>query len=183
MRHLALLIGAALVAASCSSNPAPPSMAERAGLSAQDAVRSQDITALSDITRMLIDASALYTAAADDSNNAAFSGQLRTLAGARTTMTNSFQARVTAMGGAAPDSGQALGSAHRAFMEARTLGNEDTKVAVQEALRGENHLLEQMTEASNNVALNAETRGFIGAQLAHVIADRDVLQAYAASLG
>jgi hypothetical protein len=55
-------------------------------------------------------------------------------------------------------------------------------VAVQEALRGENYLLNEITVASVNMNLSAGTRTFLSQQIAEITADRDRLQVYATSL-
>ncbi|MBC7769395.1 MAG: PA2169 family four-helix-bundle protein [Phycisphaerales bacterium] len=176
-----LVAGVALLAA-CSAHPVNDNTAAIEARSSAPARSEADVAALQGLTRILIDASALYGAAAEQAQDETYARQLSGLSDARQSMTNLFQARVARLGGDPAESGQALGTAHRMFMDARMLGDDDTKVAVQEALRGENYLVDQMNEAKDNVALTDETRAFIDAQLPRVIADRDRLSAYAESL-
>lgn len=182
MKYLSCVVFAAALGA-CSTNPAPEMAAQSVVPAAErTAMQNADVSALQGITRTLIDASSLYSAAAQDSENVGYKAQLNALSDRRRTMTNLFQAHVAGMGAAPVEIGDPMGTAHRVFMEARTLGNEDTMVAVQEALRGENYLLNEITVASVNMDLSAGTRTFLSQQIAEVTADRDRLQVYATSL-
>ncbi len=182
MRTFMLAAASALALGACATNEAPPN-SPQANLAEQVTTpQSPDVAQLRGITRTLIDASTLYRAAADESDNQAYAQQIRALADRRQTMADAFQARVAALGGNPAEVGSPVGTAQRAFLEARQLGDADTKVAVEEALRGENYLLEQLSEATQDTALNAETRAFLSAQAEQVRADRDRLQAYASTL-
>jgi len=178
MRHTIVI--AALLLGACASDPGPTQ-----GASVADQLttpESPDVASLRGLTRTLIDASSLYRAAAAESGNSAYAERIRALGDRRQQMADDFQARVASLGGNPAELGSPIGSGHRVLLEARLLGNDDTKVAVEEALRGENHLLEQLAEASQDAALNAETRTFIAQHLARVRQDRDQLQAYANTL-
>ena len=144
---------------------------------------SADVDALQDLTRILIDASSLYEEAAKDAQNDAYAAELQTLSASREEMASMFQQRVIDLGGEAPEHGQALGTAHRVFMEARTLGDEDTRVAVEEVLRGEEYLADEMRETAENDDLSPGTRAFVSAQLPAVEQDRDRVEALKESLG
>lgn len=184
MRHIAMISAAALMAA-CATDPVPSAnMAQQSAMApvTDAAHREADADALQGLTRILIDAQELYRDAAVEAENETYTAELERLAAARAGMTETFQTRIIQMGEPAPQEGQPLGSAHRAFMEARTLGDEDTKAAVEEALRGENYLADQMREEQQNADLSVATRSFIAAQLASVEADRARLQAYASTL-
>ncbi len=177
----ALILGISLVLGACASNEAPQGGAPTP-IAQRSETQTADIASLRGLTSILIDANSLYAAAADEADNAAYAQQIRTLAGRRGGMADEFQARVMTLGGAPQENGQALGTAHRVFMEARLLGENDTKVAVQEALRGETYLVDQLTEASTNQELSSATRAFVNGQIAGVRTDRDRLQAYADTL-
>ncbi len=86
------------------------------------------------------------------------------------------------VGGEPVEMGQAVGTAHRVFMEARTLGNEDTKGrGARSAARRE---LSRATDASSARKHRIE-RGnarVITAQTPRITADRDRLTLYANSL-
>jgi|CXWL01.1.fsa_nt_gi uncharacterized protein (TIGR02284 family) len=182
MKYLACALSVVALSA-CSTNPAPNMSAQSVTPAAERTnTQNADISTLQGITRNLIDASSLYSAAAQDSENVAYKAQLNALSDRRRTMTNLFQAHVAGMGAAPVELGEPGGTAHRVFMEARTLGTDDTKVAVQEALRGENYLLNEITVASLNMNLSAGTRSFLNQQIREVTADRDRLQVYAATL-
>lgn len=178
-----LILSCAILMGACASNAAPDAASAPTPVAQRSDMQSADIASLRGLTSIMIDASSLYSAAADEADNAAYAQQIRTLSERRRAMADRFQARVMRIGGAPEESGEALGTAHRMFMEARLLGENDTKVAVEEALRGENYLFDQLTEASSDMSLSAETRSFVGGEIAQVRADRDRLQAYKDSLG
>lgn len=181
MNRLFLLV--AVFSAACSTHPVSPATERiEARESATATAPSVDVTRLQGITRILIDASSLYDAAAEQSTNEAYAQQLRNISERRRAMVDVFQARVASLGGAPTETGQALGTAHRVFMDARMLGDSDTKVAVQEALRGENYLVDQLTEAKDDAEVGSQTRSFLDSQLTGVVADRDRLAVYAAGL-
>jgi uncharacterized protein (TIGR02284 family) len=143
---------------------------------------SADIGRLREITRTLIDASSVYGAAADEADDQAYATRIRELAGRRYHMANEFQAQVALLGGNPAEIGSPVGTAHRVVLEARQLGNADTRVAVEEALRGENYLLDQLTQGSEASDLTPQTRAFLARYIDGVRHDRDQLQAYAATL-
>jgi len=180
--RILVLLAPVLAISACATDPGPRH-AQSASLGEQlTTPQSPDVARLRGVTRTLIDASTLYRAAADESDNQAYAQQIRALAERRQQMADAFQARVAALGGNPAEIGSPVGTAQRAFLEARQLGNADTKVAVEEALRGENHLLEELSEGAQDMALNAETRTFLSSNAAQVRADRDRLQAYASTL-
>jgi uncharacterized protein (TIGR02284 family) len=170
----------ALVLGACASNPAPDAKPRAEGVKE---MMSADVAAMQELTRILIDASALYADAAKDSKNETYSNTLNALAGDRKTMADAFQARIASLGSAPAEAGQALGTGHRMFMEARTLGDQDTKVAIQEALRGERYLEEKIEKAANDTTLSPATRAFLSAQLPSVSSGKAKLEVYAKSLG
>jgi uncharacterized protein (TIGR02284 family) len=178
----------ALACAACAVNTAPEPVSSLAAESETQAateagaVRHADATKLTQLTRIFIDASSLYEAAAEDSSNETYSQTLLELSAERRRMADGFQQHLQTIGARPPELRQALGSAHREFMEARTLGDEDTKVAVQEALRGETYLEEQLVEAAGDTTLSNDARVLVRAQLPGVRGGKARLEAYAATL-
>ena len=94
---------------------------------------------------ILIDASALYKEAATiPDNEPAISQHLELLAAERDQQREYLQARVVALGGKADTMGEALGTGHRAFTLLRTAVDNDTEVAIEEVLRGERYIVEEI---------------------------------------
>ena len=100
MKYLACALSVVALSA-CSTNPAPNMSAQSVTPAAERTnTQNADISTLQGITRNLIDASSLYSAAAQDSENVAYKAQLNALSDRRRTMTNLFQAHVAGMGAA-----------------------------------------------------------------------------------
>ena len=89
-----------------------------------------------------------------------------------------FQARVRAAGGDPDTEGGALGAGHMAFMELRSLVQDDTRTAVAEVLRGEKYLVDELTATSQDTEISPATRRFAAAQLPQLERDTARVQRY-----
>ena len=113
-----------------------------------DGTVAAEIEALNHIISILIDAEALYADAANipDSNE-----QVRDIlaqyAIRRGDQAIELQERVAALGGTADEWGEAIGTTHRALTQFRTLFDNDTEVAIEEVLRGERYIVDEIGEA------------------------------------
>lgn len=172
-----LLAAIALIAALGACTSTSTTAAETSANSAP-AEQSKDVTRLNAHIRTLVDASKLYTEAAGMAKTPAYAAQLRQLAAAREAMIAPFQREVIARGGSPDDSGGALGAGHMAFMELRSLVQDDTRTAVAEVLRGEKYLVDELTATAQDPDVSAPTHRFAQAQLPGLQADRDRIQAY-----
>ncbi|WP_300390777.1 PA2169 family four-helix-bundle protein [Henriciella sp.] len=127
----------------------------------QSEAMKEEISELNRLTRIYIDAAALYKQAADipDEKNG-LKPVLLDLAKKRNAQRDLLQARVITLGGNPAEHGQALGTMHRSFTAMRTIVDKDTEVAVEEVLRGERYLLEEINKAMD-AAVTPDTRSML----------------------
>jgi uncharacterized protein (TIGR02284 family) len=105
-----------------------------------------DIAALNKLIPDYIDAAALYKRAADiPDSDPELKPILLSLAKDRQADRERMQNLVVAMGGEPAEYGEAIGTGHRIFTELRTVIDNDSEVAVEEVLRGERYLEEQIS--------------------------------------
>lgn len=111
-----------------------------------DAAQKTDIAALNELIPVYIDAAALYKQAADiPDNEPDLKPVLLDLAKDRQADREKMQDIVVAMGGKPAELGEAVGTGHRAFTGLRTIVDQDSEVAVEEVLRGERYIEEQIS--------------------------------------
>ena len=111
----------------------------------------KEVAELNKLTRIYIDAAALYKQAAnipDDTKS--LKPALLELAKEKNMQRDLLQDRVLEIGGKPAEHGEALGTAHRGFTSLRTIVDNDTEVAVEEVLRGERYILEELNKAMPN---------------------------------
>lgn len=124
-------------------------------------VHNSEIAELNDLVSIYIDASKLYDEAADiPDNNEAVRDELQSLASERAEQRDALQARVIALGGTPDEMGQAVGTGHRAFTQLRTLVDQDTEVAIEEVLRGEKYIADEIDDALDGT-ITVETRDML----------------------
>ena len=111
----------------------------------QSAAMQNEVSELNRLTRIYIDAAALYKQAADlpDEDNG-LKPMLLDLAKERNEDRDMLQDRVLALGAKPAESGEALSTAHRSFTSLRTLVDNDSDVAVEEVLRGERYIRDEI---------------------------------------
>ncbi|WP_321487834.1 PA2169 family four-helix-bundle protein [uncultured Hyphomonas sp.] len=112
----------------------------------QTEIQKTDTAALNKLIPDYIDAAALYKRAADiPDKDRELKPILIKLAQERQADRERMQNLVVAMGGEPAELGEAVGTGHRTFTELRTLVADDSEVAVEEVLRGERYLEEQIS--------------------------------------
>ena len=118
----------------------------------------QEVSALNDIISIYIDAAALYKQASQipDENNG-LAPMLMSLHDERNADREMLQDRVIALGGQPATLGEALGTGHRTFTSLRTVVDNDTEVAVEEVLRGEQYIHNELMEVAQ-MDLTPESR-------------------------
>ena len=144
MYKLLISAGAAALLSACAmtSEPNPTAVAEQQMVEPASAA---EIERLNDFTSAMIDAEALYKEAANmPDNDEGVRVYLGELASKRAEQREYLQARVEALGGNADVAGEALGTGHRIFTQIRTAFSDDTEVAIEEVLRGEHYLVDQI---------------------------------------
>lgn len=104
-----------------------------------------EIDALNGIISILIDARAIYEQASDmPDDNETVRLVLKDLASERETQMITLQQRVESIGGEADQFGEAVGTGHRIFAQIRTAFDNDTEVAIEEVLRGERYIVDEI---------------------------------------
>jgi uncharacterized protein (TIGR02284 family) len=112
-----------------------------------DAARAE-ISAMNGIISILIDAEALYEQAADmPDDNETVRAVMRQLASERETQTVALQQHVVVLGGEPDQFGEATGTTHRVYAQLRTILDNDTEVAIEEVLRAERNVFEEIGKA------------------------------------
>ena len=108
-----------------------------------------EVAALNKLASIYIDAAALYKQAADipDENNG-LKEMLLELHDYRNGEREVIQDRVIALGGQPATLGEALGTGHRTFTALRTAIDDDTEVAIEEVLRGEEYIRDELAKVA-----------------------------------
>ncbi|MBB34771.1 MAG: hypothetical protein CME88_03935 [Hirschia sp.] len=160
----AVLIGGCATASSPDNAP----MADAKSMSAET---KSEVNHLNTLVSILIDAEALYKEAAMvPDEDARVPESLKALAASRANYREQLQERVIALGGEPDTSGEAIGTAHRAFMEARTVVDDDTETAVEETIRGEKYIIKQVKKQLDENP-SAQTRTILNSLLGQLNAD------------
>jgi uncharacterized protein (TIGR02284 family) len=172
----ALMVTALSLTGACamSSDPAPQRLADAPALSES---RTEEIGQLNHLASIFIDANNLYAQAAElpDDNGSRVPASLKALATAREEIATELQERVVALGGEADTMGEALGSGHVAFTYLRTAIDNDTEVAVEEAIRGETYIRDEIDKALQT-SMTADSKAMLQRVSAQVKADLASLQ-------
>lgn len=172
----ALLATALSLTGACAmtSEPAPQRLADAPALSES---RTEEIGTLNHLASVFIDANNLYAQAAElpDNDGKRVPASLSALAGARDEIATDLQERVVALGGEADTMGEAAGSGHVAFTYLRTALDNDTEVAVEEAIRGETYIRDEVSKALA-MSLTPESRTMLQQISVQVKADLASLQ-------
>jgi uncharacterized protein (TIGR02284 family) len=172
----ALLATALSLTGACamSGDPAPQRLADAPTISES---RTEEIGALNHLASIFIDANNLYGQAAElpDDNGYRVPASLNALAAARADIATDLQERVVALGGEADTMGEAVGTGHVAFTYLRTALDNDTEVAVEEAIRGETYIRDEVDKALA-MSMTAESRTMLQQVSAQVKADLASLQ-------
>jgi uncharacterized protein (TIGR02284 family) len=156
-------------ACAMTSEPAPQRLEDSGNLSES---RTEEIGELNHLASIFIDANNLYAQAAELPDNDAkrVPASLSALADARGEIATELQERVVALGGEADTMGEAAGSGHVAFTYLRTAIDNDTEVAVEEAIRGKKYIRDEVNKALG-MSLTAESRTMLQQVSAQVKAD------------
>ncbi len=141
---------------------------------AESEIIQEEAKTLNRMVAILSDANTLYAEAANMSNDPAVTTKLSGLAQERRQFGHKLQARVAELGAMPVERGEALGAAHRAWTQGRTLLENDTQLAAEEVLRGENYLVDEI-EAMLDGQLSEPSREMMSRELAIIKSDRDQL--------
>ncbi|MBB5687101.1 PA2169 family four-helix-bundle protein [Sphingobium boeckii] len=123
---------------------------------------SNDISTLNSLIATTIDSVEGYTEAAKDSESGRFGAIFSDRASERRQAVTILQTAVTQLGGNAEDDGTVLASAHRVFLNLKSVvTGKDDKAIVNEVERGEDHIKAKFEDALKEDTLAASTRAAI----------------------
>lgn len=111
------------------------------------AAQKRDVKAINHMIPIYIDAAALYKDAAKiPDEETPVRPILTRMAKDRQANRETMQDMVIAMGGTPAKRGEALGTGHRVFTQMRTVVDNDTEVAIEEVLRGERYIVDEVNK-------------------------------------
>lgn len=176
IRLAATALACALSFGACTSLPSNevPTEAAATQLAASETLQ-KEVRGLNNLIAIMSDANKLYTEASQMSGDAALAQMLEDIAASREGFGIALQDRVADLGGDPATRGEALGTGHRAFTQGRALVQNNSMVAVEEVLRGENYLLDEMAALLED-GLSRESEQMLEAELQEVRADRNALK-------
>ena len=123
-----------------------------------------DISTLNGLIATTIDSVDGYTEAAKNSENSRFQSLFTSRAQERRGVASDLQSVVSRLGGNPEDDGTILASAHRTFLDLKSVvTGQDDKAIVNEVERGEDHIKAKFEAALQDDGLSPETRSAIGA--------------------
>lgn len=123
---------------------------------------SNDISTLNSLIATTIDSVEGYAEAAKDSESGRFGAIFSDRASERRQAVTILQTAVTQLGGNAEDDGTVLASAHRVFLNLKSVvTGKDDKAIVNEVERGEDHIKAKFEDALKEDSLAASTRAAI----------------------
>jgi uncharacterized protein (TIGR02284 family) len=123
---------------------------------------STDIRTLNSLIATTLDSVDGYTEAATEAGNTRFASMFTSRASERRNVATDLQDEVRRLGGEPEDDGTALASAHRTFINLKSVvTGRDDKAIVDEVERGEDHILHKFQDALKDADLSPETRAAI----------------------
>ncbi|MAK61555.1 MAG: hypothetical protein CMK09_11285 [Ponticaulis sp.] len=147
MKKLIIGVSAAALLGACAVTSEPANYEAAQTQPDVAPASAAEIERLNDLVSVYIDAEALYTEAAElPDNQPMVREELAKLAEERSKQREYLQARVAKLGGEPDTAGEALGTTHRVFTEMRTVFSEDSEAAIEEVLRGERYIVEEISE-------------------------------------
>lgn len=171
MRPVATGLCAVLMVAGCARGTVD-TQPEPAG---EQTAERTEIETLNRMVSILIDANTLYHEAANIPDEPGIAEPIRTLATKREGQRDELQKIIMTLGGAPDTYGEALGTAHRSWTQGRTVMENDTKVAIQEVLRGEYYIIE-IIDGCHDVPLSEVSRNWLDDLRGDTEDDIEVLQ-------
>lgn len=123
---------------------------------------NQDIDALNDVTKTLIDSVKGYEMACETCDDSySLRSRFQQYAQERQQLVSEFQNQVRALGGEPVTSGGATGAVHRAMTQFSTIFRDDEKAALSAIDDGEDHLKSEIERVMERDNLNPETRSLL----------------------
>ena len=138
---------------------------------------STDIRTLNSLIATTLDSVDGYTEAAAATDHAGFGDMFTARATERRSIVTQLQGEVTRLGGNPEDDGTILASAHRTFLDLKSVvTGRDDKAIVNEVERGEDHILHKFQDALKDEDLSPETRTAIQSAFGSVKTGHDQMR-------
>ena len=175
------VLGGSLLLASCSSldYQGPKNRPEQAsavtGMNAEQ--RGADVKELNKLVSIFIDSGELYKDAAKMTNTPSHAAVLNRLSDSRMARAKEGQRRVAALGGDPATKGEALGVGHMALMKVREAVGNDTKIAMDETLRGEDYVVDQIEKRLEDPEISSMSQNWLTQILPEIKSERDEIKA------
>lgn len=122
---------------------------------------TDSIKRLDRLANLLVDSARGYHEASQVAGDPQLANQFSMLADERARLVDKFQEKIEKRDGDPDVSGTLGASAHRLFMNLRSLFENDTKAAIAEVERGEETLNEAFQDVLDDTTLDADVRSFI----------------------
>ncbi|MEQ1819893.1 MAG: PA2169 family four-helix-bundle protein [Terricaulis sp.] len=132
-------------------------------------MRRHDIACLNHLATILVDAGKLYARAARIADDPKVVDRIERTMAERDRLLTEIRSLIISLRGEQRENGTFLGSAHKAFLNARALFDNDEKSALGEVQRGERYLCEEIRKSIRNDELSAEVRAFLGLALDRIV--------------
>jgi uncharacterized protein (TIGR02284 family) len=120
-----------------------------------------DVKVLNGLIETTIDSADGYAEAAKDSDSSRYVSSFQSRAAERHRVTTDLQQQVRTLGGKPDDSGTALASAHRVFVNLRKSMSKGDVAVVDEVERGEDHIKAKFEDALKDHEVSPPTRQVI----------------------
>lgn len=169
--HIVIGFCAALMLTGCARG----TMDTKDAPASEQTAERNEIETLNRMVSILIDANTLYHEAANIPDEPGIAEPIRTLATKRDRQRGELQKLIMTLGGKPDTFGEALGTAHRSWTQGRTVMESDTKVAIQEVLRGEYYIIE-VIDGCHDVPLSEVSRNWLNALRSDTEAEIEILQ-------
>lgn len=129
-----------------------------------------DIACLNRLANILVDARRLYARAARIADDPDVVERIdRTMAEREKLLTDIRSLIISLYGAGERNNGTFLGAAHKAFLNVRSLFDQDERASLGEVLRGERYLCDEIRKAIRNDELSADVRAFLGLALDRIV--------------
>lgn len=128
-----------------------------------------DTACLNRLANILVDARRLYARAARIADDPDVVERIDRTMAEREKLLTEIRSLIIRLHGSDREAGTFLGAAHKAFLNVRAVFNNDARAALEEVLRGERYLCDEIRKAIRNDNLSAEVRAFLGLALDRIV--------------
>lgn len=131
------------------------------------------VTSLNRLVDLLVDSARGYHEASQVATDTTIQSEFSKMATKRAQLVDRFQDKVEMAGGRSDADGTVSGTAHRMFLNVRSLFQNDTKAAIAEVERGEDALKEAFEDVLRDDDVTDDVRSFVRSVYPDVKSDHD----------